>query len=122
QQLLRWLVSDTPGRVMASIPNPILSDETRVRLRVEARDKTFRPIANATVEAHIVGPGGAGDVISLSPQPLEEGIYLGEFTAAKPGSYMAEVTVRQGQQEAGRDVVVFRREDGLAENFRAAQN
>jgi hypothetical protein len=35
---------------------------------------------------------------------------------------MAEVVVRQGKQEAGRDVLVFRREDGVAENFRTTQN
>src|SRR5207237_4187048 len=57
QQLLRWLVADAPGRVMASTPHPILSDESRVPLRVEVRDKSFHPIANATVEAHVVGPG-----------------------------------------------------------------
>jgi uncharacterized membrane protein len=122
RQLLRWLVSDTPGCVTASTPRPILSDETRVRLRVEARDKHFRPMANATVEAHVVGPGGAADVITLAPAPLEEGVYTGNWTAVKPGSYMAEVVVHQGQTEAGRDVVVFRREDGVAENFRAEQN
>jgi hypothetical protein len=35
---------------------------------------------------------------------------------------MAEAVVRQGQQEVGRDVLVFRREDGVAENFRTTQN
>ncbi len=122
QQLLRWLVADTPGRVAASTPHPILSDESRVPFRVEVRDKGFHPISNATVEAHIVGPGGVADNISLMPQPLEEGVYTTEWSADKPGSYMAEVVVRQGQQEAGRDVLVFRREDGVAENFRTTQN
>src|SRR5438445_1809551 len=35
---------------------------------------------------------------------------------------MGEVTVRRGQEETGRDIVVFRREDGVAENFRQTQN
>ncbi|HKX00720.1 MAG TPA: glutamine amidotransferase [Bryobacteraceae bacterium] len=122
QQLLRWLVADTPGRVTASTPRQILADDTRVRFRVEVRDKQFRPMSDATAEAHIVGPGGAADTISLAPQPLEAGIYTGEWTAEKPGSYMAEISVRQGQQDAGHDVVMFRREDGVAENFHLAQN
>ncbi len=122
QQLLRWLVADTPGRVMATTPSPILSDESRVRLRVEARDPSFRPVANATVEAHIVGPDGIAANISLIPQPLEPGVYTAEWSAGKPGSYMAELVARQGQQELGRDVVMFRREDGVAENFRVTQN
>lgn len=122
RQLLRWLVADTPGRVTASTPRQILSDDTRVRLRVEVRDKQFRPMSDATVEAHIVGPGGAADTISLAPQPLEAGVYTGEWMAERAGSYMAEVSVRQGQQDAGHDVIVFRREDGVAENFHLTQN
>ena len=122
QQLLRWLVADTPGRVMASTPHPILDDETHVRLRVEARDKTFQPVSNATVDAHIVGPNGVSDTVSLRPEPLEPGVYTGEWTAEKTGSYMGEVTVRRGQEETGHDIVVFRREDGVAENFRQTQN
>ncbi len=122
QQLLRWLVADTPGQVMVSTPQPILSDEGRVPLRVEVRDKSFRPVPNATVEAHIAGPGGAAASITLTPQPLDPGVYSGEWSAGKPGSYLAEVVARQGQQEVGRDVLVFRREDGVAENFRVTQN
>ena len=122
QQLLRYLVSDAPGQVVASTPRLILSDENSAALRVEARDKSFRPVANATVEAHITGPAGIADTVSLAPQPLEEGIYVADWSAEKPGSYMAEVIVRQGQQEIGRDVLMFRREDGVAENFHTTQN
>jgi len=122
QQLLRWLVADTPGQVVASPSRSILSDDGHIALRVEARDKSFHPVPNATVEAHIVGPGGASDSISLTPQPIEPSVYAAEWTAGKPGSYMAEIVARQGQQEIGRDVVIFRREDGVAENFHLTQN
>jgi uncharacterized membrane protein len=122
QQLLRWLVAETPGQVMASTPQPIIEDEGRMPLRVEVRDKSFRPVGNATVEAHIAGPGGAAATIALAPQPLDPGVYTAEWKADKAGSYMAEVVARQGSQEVGRDILVFRREDGMAENFRVAQN
>jgi uncharacterized membrane protein len=122
QQLLRWLVSESPGQVMASTPRSLLSDDTKVVLRAEARDKSFKPISNARVEAHISGPEGTADTVELSPVPLEEGVYSAEWAAEKPGSYMAEVVVQQDKAEAGRDVLIFRREDGVAENFRAAQN
>jgi len=121
QQLLRWLVADTPGRVMASTEHQILSDESRLPLRVEVRDKSFHPVAAATVEAHIVGPAGIADNISLTPA-LEEGVYTADWNASQPGSYMAEIVARQEQQELGRDVLVFRRENGVAENFHVTQN
>jgi len=36
---LRYLVTDAPGQVTSSTPKPVLSDETRLPLRVEVRDK-----------------------------------------------------------------------------------
>jgi uncharacterized membrane protein len=122
QQLLRWLVSDSPGRVTASTPRPVLSDEARVPLRVEVRDQSFQPVRDARVEAHILGPEGLSDTVELNPQPLEDGTYVADWSAEKPGSYLAEVLVKRGEEEAGRDVLMFRREDGVAENFRAEQN
>jgi hypothetical protein len=122
QQLLRWLVAETPGQVMASTPQPILSDEGRVPLRAEVRDGLFRPSSNATVEAHIAGPEGIAATVALAPRAVDPGVYTADWATAKPGSYMAEVVARQGQQEVGRDVLVFRREDGVAENFRVTQN
>jgi uncharacterized membrane protein len=128
EQLLRWLVTDTPGRVMASTPKTVLEDDTKVPLRVEVRDKTFKPLSNVRVEARIAGPEGIASVVELNPAPLEEGIYTAEYTAEKPGSYVAEVLVQQppgtkpDADDMGRDVLTFRREDGVAENFRVAQN
>jgi len=54
--------------------------------------------------------------------PLEEGIYGGEWTAEQPGSYVAEILAGRDQEEIGHDVLSFRREDGVAENFHTAQN
>jgi uncharacterized membrane protein len=122
QQLLRWLVAETPGQVMASTPQAILSDEGRVPLQAEVRDGLFRPSPNATVEAHIAGPEGVAATVALAPRAVDPGVYTADWATDKPGSYMAEVVARQGQQEVGRDVLVFRREDGVAENFRVTQN
>ena len=41
---------------------------------------------------------------------------------SSPGSYVVETIVRRGDEEVGRDVTSFRREDGVAENFRIQQN
>ena len=60
--------------------------------------------------------------MELAPQPLEEGVYTGDWTAEKPGSYVAEVIAGRDTEEIGREVLSFRREDGVAENFHTGQN
>jgi uncharacterized membrane protein len=122
QQLMRYLVSDSPGRVAASTPRAVLPDETKVTLRAEVRDKAFKPVANAVVEAHVVGPDGAATSVEMTPVPNEDGAYSADWSAEKPGSYVAEIVAGRDKEELGRDVAIFRREDGVAENFRTGQN
>ncbi len=57
QQLLRWLVAESPGPVTASMPARMLMDEGRVQLTAQVRDRQFQPAADAHVTAHIIGPG-----------------------------------------------------------------
>jgi uncharacterized membrane protein len=122
QQLLRWLVTGTPGQVAGSTTAPVLSDETAAPLRAEVRDKAYQPAADARVEAQVVGPQGLTATVELTPAPQERGVYTAEWNADKPGSYVAEMVAKRGDEELGRDVVMFRREDGVAENFHAMQN
>jgi uncharacterized membrane protein len=122
RQLLRWLVSDTPTRVVTSVARPVLYDDGRVHLRAEVRDTTYLPTSDATIQARIVGPDGSAQSVDLHPDSLEQGVYSADWDAAKAGSYVAEITAARGQQELGRDVITFRREDGVAENFHLEQN
>ena len=89
QQMYRYLVTDAPTPVSVSTPRQVLSDETTVPLRVEVRDKEFKPVTNAKVQARFMEPDGTTATMELTPKPLEEGIYTGEWTAEKPGSYVA---------------------------------
>src|ERR1700716_2476628 len=91
QQLLRWLVTDTPGRVVASVPSQMLFDDGRVRFSVEVRDKKFLPATDAHVEARILGPAGTAVQIDLAPDPNAPGTFHAEWNADQPGSYLPEV-------------------------------
>ncbi|HZT38060.1 MAG TPA: glutamine amidotransferase [Bryobacteraceae bacterium] len=122
QQLLRWLVTGTPGHVVASTPKSLLADDKRVRLRAEVRDKTYLPSGDAQVEAHILGPNNLSATVELHPDPSEAGVFTADWSAEQEGSYLAEIVARRGEEEIGRDVLTFRREDGVAENFHAEQN
>jgi hypothetical protein len=125
QQLLRWLIADSPGPVTASMPARVLMDEGRVQLTVQVRDRQFQPTGDAHVTAHIVGPEGVNALLDLAPSQDTPGVYQTEWTAEKPGAYLAEVAAESTgskAQELGRDVLTFKREDGVAENFHTEQN
>jgi uncharacterized membrane protein len=122
QQLLRWLAKDSPGPVTATMPQGTLMDEGHVQMTVVARDKEFTPAADAHVSAHVIGPNGDSSMVELTPVPNTPGNYSLDWTADKPGSYVAEVTANRGSDELGKDVIAFRREDGVAENFHTEQN
>ena len=122
QQMLRWLVAGTTGQVVSSVPRSVFADEQRIPIRVDARDKNYLPMTDGKVEARIVGPENTNDKIELRPDPTTPGIYTAEYAAIRPGSYVVETVVHRGAEETGRDVMTFRREDGVAENFRTQQN
>src|SRR5580693_4387558 len=60
-QLLRWMVTETPGPVLASTPHQVLADDTHVPLRVSVRDKNYETVSGGTVQTRISRPdGGSG--------------------------------------------------------------
>lgn len=127
QQLLRWLVAQSPGPVSVAMPSRLLTDQGQVQLTAEVRDRDFQPAVNARVTAHIVGPEDANVTVDLTPSQQTPGEYQTEWSAEKPGTYLAEITADGAQspgdpQQLGSDVVTFQREDGVAENFHTAQN
>jgi hypothetical protein len=128
QQLLRWLVSDTPGHVAASVPNQMLFDNGAVTITAEVRDQQYNPAADAKVEAHILGPSGVSALVEMTPVPDNPGQFQAAWSAPKTGAYLTEVTAQRPVpntgtfKELGRDVLTFQRMDGVAENFHTEQN
>jgi uncharacterized membrane protein len=128
QQLLRWLVSDTPGRVAASVPAQMLFDSGAVTITADVRDQNYNPAPDAKVEAHILGPSGVSALVEMAPVPDSPGQFQAAWSAPKTGAYLTEVTAQRTDRETGkvkelgRDVLTFQRMDGVAENFHTEQN
>ncbi len=125
QQLLRWLVAESPGPVSASMPARVLMDQGQVQLTAQVRDRQFQPAADAHVTAHIVGPEGLNAMVDMTPSQDTPGQFQAEWTAEKPGPYLAEVTAESAgkpAQELGSSALTFQREDGVAESFHTEQN
>lgn len=122
RQLLRWEVAATPSEVVGSTPDARLEDSGTVELRAEVRDKEYLPAPDAEVQARIIGPDGDVQNVSLLPSAVTPGLYSAQWNAAEPGSYIAEIAAKRGAADLGKDVVTFRRENGVAENFHREQN
>jgi uncharacterized membrane protein len=122
QQLLRWLVTGSPGRVSASVPDQMLLDDGRVMLTADVRGDDYQPVADARVDAHIIGPSGESATLELTPVPDTPGSYQAAWTAGTAGAYLTEVVARRGEQTLGRDVLTFQRMDGVAESFHTDLN
>jgi len=122
QQTSRWLVTETPPQISAAPSKQLLLDDGNVEFRADVRDKAYNPVPAATVEARIMGPGGVGAMIPLTPDANQAGIFTSKWDAPKSGSYVVEVLAKNGKEEMGRDVFTMIRQDGVAESFHAEQN
>jgi uncharacterized membrane protein len=122
QQLLRWVASDTPGHVAASVPAQMLLDNGAVTITADVRDAQYNPAPDAKVEAHVLGPSGVSALVEMTPVPDTPGQFQAAWSASKPGAYLTEVTAQRAGKELGRDVLTFQRMDGVAENFHTQQN
>lgn len=128
QQLLRWVVSDTPGCIFASVPSQVLLDNGAITISADVRDQQYNPAPDAKVEAHILGPSGVSALVEMSPVADHPGQFQAAWVAPKPGAYLTEVTAQRADsstgalKELGRDVLTFQRMDGVAENFHTEQN
>ena len=125
QQLLRWLVADSPGPVKASIASRLLMDQGELQFTALVRDRQFQPAPDAHVTARIVGPGTTDSLVEFTPSQQTPGQYHAEWTANNPGTYLAEISAESSgsqPQSLGSDVLTFEREDGVAENFHTGQN
>jgi uncharacterized membrane protein len=122
QQLLRWLVNDTRGRVQATPAAATVLDDSHLTLTADVRDEEYHAGADARVTARVLGPAGAATQVALAAVPGSPGRFQAELGAPGPGVYVADVSAVRGAQEIGRDALVFQRLDGVAESFHTAQN
>ena len=110
------------NQLALSSDRSLYADEKRVKLRAEVRNAEFMPAGNATVTVTISSESGDPTTVEMHPSADEAGVFEADLTAGQTGTYRAEVRAHMGDESLGSDVVHFRREDGLAEDFHPEQN
>jgi uncharacterized membrane protein len=98
RQAIRWLATDAPDPVSLTLRAEIEPGDA-LAIELDVRDRSFLPVADATVEASIAAPGGA-----TRPVPLRPG-GKGRFAAAEmpqnAGLYRVHAEAKRGATVLG---------------------
>ncbi len=131
RQLLRYMVSTTPGQFEVSSERDVYVPGDTISLRSEINDKKFEPIRDAQVTATVTKPSGGTVELPLkinfnndvSGQTAEASSdYRSEFAADEIGLYKIEMTAKRGNETLGTAQSSFLVSNRSREFHNAAQN
>jgi hypothetical protein len=91
RQMMRWITSDVPGRVVASAPADQFNPKNPVSIRATVADSMYLPRNDAKVVAHITSDSGDKRDLTLDWAIDRDGEYRGTFTPDQPGVYTVRV-------------------------------
>ena len=119
RQLLRWLVSDVPSRVMVAAAGDQAAPGDAVELNAEVSDRTFLKVNNAEAVARVTSPSGNVSEMPLEWSVTRDGQYKASFTPNEKGLYRVDVRARMGTDSIVSDPSYIASGDLSAEYFGA---
>jgi len=119
RQLLRWVTSDVPDRVNASVPTDQLNVKNAAALRATVADSSFVARNDARVVAHISSDSGVARDLPLDWAVDRDGEYRGTFTPDQPGLYTIRVDATAPNGVNASDTTYLRVADLNSEFFDA---
>ena len=119
RQLLRWLVSDVPSRVMVAAAGDQFAPGDPVELNAEISDKTFLKVNNAEATARVTSPSGVVAELPLEWSVTRDGEYKASFTPTEKGLYRVDVKTRMGTDTLASDPSYVASGDLTSEYFGA---
>ena len=137
RQLLRYLVSTTPGQYTVGAGRDAYAVGDEVLISAEVNDSKFEPITDAAVAATLTLPSGARIELPLELAPIgttsmpgtsgaapEEKVsrYVGKLIVTEPGSYQVGMSARRGGKILGEASAAFLVSERSREYFNAVQN
>ena len=106
RQLLRWLASDVPDRVMASASADRVGAGEAVTLRGEVSDAAFARVNGDAVTAEVTAPDGRVTALPLAWSVERDGEYRASWSPPSDGMYEVRVTAR-GERDSLRSLPTF---------------
>lgn len=117
RRLLRWLVDDVPDRVEVSASQDTVEPGQPVTLTVDARDKEYAPVNDASAVAHVTLPSGKVEDVVLDWTVAKPGEYKGVFTPSENGDFKVRVGVARGSEDLGSSALSFVAGPSVSEYF-----
>ena len=91
RQMLRWLTTDVPNRVVVTLPTDQANPRNPISIRAGVVDSIFVARNDAKVVAHLSSDDGTTRDLPLDWAIDRDGEYRGTFTPDKPGVYTVRV-------------------------------
>jgi hypothetical protein len=91
RQMLRWLTSDVPSRVVVTLPTDQANPKNPISIRASVADSLFIARNDARVIAHLTSESGVTRDLPLDWAIDRDGEYRGTFTPERPGIYTVRV-------------------------------
>ncbi|MEW4529478.1 hypothetical protein [Maioricimonas sp. JC845] len=122
RQTARWLVSDVPERVEASITPTKAGDSDAVLLQVRLRDEQYRPLDNASARVEIQPPGDEPPLtLDAEPSLEEAGLFEVTYVPRQAGAYRASVMATGGEGDWAGQTELGWTSEPAADEFRSVE-
>jgi uncharacterized membrane protein len=122
RQMVRYLVTATPGRIEVLSERDVYAPGEPVRIRAEVNDRKYEPVKDAKTALRVLRPSGESIEVPLKfIADNDANIYAGEFTPHETGLYRLELNAAAGPN-SGTAQSSFYVTEINREFFDAAQN
>jgi hypothetical protein len=117
RQMLRWLVTDVPSPVAATLTPDRVEPGEAVTIEASVVDPSWVDLNDARVMARVTRPGGSTLDVPLQWTGQRDGQYRGTFVSTVPGAYEVAVDADRDAKPIGTDVAYVQAGAGDAEFF-----
>ncbi|OLC51432.1 MAG: hypothetical protein AUH43_02745 [Acidobacteria bacterium 13_1_40CM_65_14] len=100
RQAARWLASPSPDPVAITVPDAPEPGDA-ISIDVDARDATFAPVPDATIDATLTLPGGAAQPLKLRHADATSGRFTAAIRPEHPGLYRIRAEAHRGAASLG---------------------
>ncbi|HEV3061879.1 MAG TPA: hypothetical protein VGY48_26760 [Vicinamibacterales bacterium] len=100
RQAARWLAADSPDPVAITVPDALEPGDAAT-VDVDARDSSFAPVTDATVDATLTAPGGDVTTLKLRRADSTSGRFTAAVSPDRAGLYRVQAQARRGSEALG---------------------